>query len=216
MIIIKEKKKKMTILLCINIKKKNFYSTSSHGNKFSKSLFRYLVDSLQKNVELFFTEDKWDQKINMNKFSHILWSGSPCSVHKDTTRMKTLSQVLKYSMLNRIPLFAICYGMQALVVLLRAGDVKRNRNGFYENDSSSNYINQSKLLTSSNKLYKLSLQMQHKEHVTNVNKRIFNIVGINNAHVTMIEHHTLPIFASQFHLSMSKNGQMILEKFLCV
>ena len=25
-------------------------------------------------------------------------------------------------------------------------------------------------------------------------KEFFNIVGINNAHVTMIEHHTLPIF----------------------
>ena len=116
------------------------------------------------------------------------------------------SKIIIYSMKNNIKLLGICYGAEILALTL-GGTIRKTpltQKGIEtikiikDNLISSNY---------------LEVFESHAFEISKLPKVLIPLAESKNCRYEIIQHKTKPIFGTQFHPEMSKDGHELIKKF---
>ena len=142
--------------------------------------------------------------IDLNKFDSFILSGR----RKNEQKMNaTNSVIINHAVSEKKPLLGICYGAEILALTL-GGTIRKSTNTI----KGVHTVN----ITESNPLSEKDIQayQSHNYEIAKLGANLQSFARSNTCKYEMIKHTSLPIFGTQFHPEMSKDGQLLIESFL--
>ena len=117
------------------------------------------------------------------------------------------SEIINHALSENKPLLGICYGAEILALTL--GGTIRKSSDIIEGVHSVNVIKQNLLLDKDIVVYQ-----SHSYEIAKLGSQLESVASSDNCQHEIIKHQRLPIFGTQFHPEMSKDGQLLIESFL--
>jgi len=117
------------------------------------------------------------------------------------------SKIVNYVISEKKALLGICYGAEILALTL-GGTIRKLGN-------SVNGIQKVKIIAP-NSLSEKDIEafQSHSYEISKLGNQLQNFGSSDTCKYEIIKHQTLPIFGTQFHPEMSKDGQLLIESFL--
>ena len=164
---------------------------------------KHLVDFLNHKNILFNKQSPYDLNLNLLKnYDSIILSGR----RKNEKKINEInSKIISYSIQNNIKLLGICYGAEILALTL-GGTIRK---------SLPQKGNQTIMVIKNNPISTGSLDVfeSHGFEISKLPNELIQLAESNNCKYEIIKHETKPIFGTQFHPEMSKDGNNLIEKF---
>jgi len=170
-----------------------------NGSVYTKNLTDFLT---KKNI-LF--KKQTPQLLNLNtleKYDGFILSGR----RKNEKKINEInSKIITYSIKNNVKLFGICYGSEILALTL-GGTIRKV--------SLQKGMEEIKILKD-NLLSSNSLQVfeSHGFEISQLPPVLIPLGESNNCKYEIIQYNKKPIFGTQFHPEMTKDGNNLIEKF---
>ncbi|SBT79194.1 GMP synthase [glutamine-hydrolyzing], putative [Plasmodium malariae] len=201
---------------------------------FGSQYFHLIVKRLN-NIKIF--SEARDYNIDLKDVESlnvkgVILSGGPYSVNEEgAPHLK--KEVLKYFLKKKIPIFAICYGMQEIAVQMN-GEVKKSKNSEYgsyeiniigqETSSSEEKYNKFKLLENNSTCVLFddiknkgttTVWMNHTEEVTKIPENFYIVNSSENCLVCAIYNKEYNIYGVQYHPEVyeSVDGDQMFYNF---
>ncbi len=116
------------------------------------------------------------------------------------------SKIVKYCVKNNVKLLGICYGAEILALTL-GGTIRKT--------PSVQKGNELILILKENSICNDSLNVfeSHAFEISKLPNPLVQLAGSENCKYEMIQYEKRPIFGTQFHPEMSKDGNYLIEKF---
>jgi len=172
-----------------------------NGSAYTTEISKILSKNNTDHIVTFF--DQIDQ-IDLNKFNSFILSGR----QKNDQKMNaTNSKIVNYVVSEKKSLLGICYGAEILALTL-GGTIRKLDNSVQGM--------QTVEIIASNSLSEKDIQVfqSHSYEISKLGSKLQNFGSSDTCQYEIIKHQTLPIFGTQFHPEMSKDGQLLIESFL--
>ena len=117
------------------------------------------------------------------------------------------SKIIRYSLANEKPLLGICYGAEILALTL-GGTIKRMKS-FHKGLTHVTVLKTNDLCNE-----KIEVYESHQYEISRLGRNLSQIARSVPCKYEIIKHTTQKIFGTQFHPEMSKDGQVLIEKFI--
>jgi len=171
-----------------------------NGSVYTKNLTDFLT---KKNI-LF--EKQTPQLLNLNlleNFDCFILSGRRKN-EKKTNEIN--SKIIYYSIKNNVKLLGICYGAEILALTL-GGTIRKTK--------SLQKGNETIKILKDNSISSNSLQVfeSHGFEISQLPSILIPLAESNNCKYEIIQYNKKPIFGTQFHPEMTKDGNDLIEKF---
>ena len=166
---------------------------SEVSNVISKNSIEYTVIPYQKVTQTDF-----------NRFDSFILSGRR---RNDQKMNATNSEIINHAVSKMKPLLGICYGAEILALTL--GGTIRKLDAVIKGIHSVNIIKENLLFDKDIEVYQ-----SHSYEIAKLGSQLESFASSNNCQHELIKHQRLPIFGTQFHPEMSKDGQLLIESFL--
>ena len=160
---------------------------------------------LSKN-DIVYTVIPFDQiaQVDMNNSNLFILSGR----RKNNKKMNAInSKIIHHVISEKKSLLGICYGAEILALTL-GGTIRKLGN-------SVNGIQKVKIIAP-NSLSEKDIEafQSHSYEISKLGNQLQNFGSSDTCQYEIIKHQTLPMFGTQFHPEMSKDGQLLIESFL--
>ena len=171
-----------------------------NGSIYTKNLTNFLTE---KNISF---EQQTPHSLNLDsisKYDSFILSGR----RKNEKKINEInSKIIKHSINNNNKLLGICYGAEILALTL-GGTIRKTQSLQKGNESIQILIN--------NSICSNSLQVfeSHGYEISKLPSELVSIAESKNCQYEMIQYRKKPIFGTQFHPEMSKDGNNLIEKF---
>ena len=142
--------------------------------------------------------------LDLTKFDAFILSGR----RRNEQKMNAInSEIINHALSENKPLLGICYGAEILALTL--GGTIRKSADIIEGVHSVNVIKQNLLLDKDIEVYQ-----SHSYEIAKLGSQLESVASSDNCQHEIIKHQRLPIFGTQFHPEMSKDGQLLIKSFL--
>ena len=143
-------------------------------------------------------------KSDLSRFDSFVLSGR----RRNDQKMNAInSEIINHALSENKPLLGICYGAEILALTL--GGTIRKSSDIIEGVHSVNVIKQNLLLDKDIVVYQ-----SHSYEIAKLGSQLESVASSDNCQHEIIKHQRLPIFGTQFHPEMSKDGQLLIKSFL--
>ena len=143
-------------------------------------------------------------KTDLSRFDSFVLSGR----QRNDQKMNAInSEIINHALSENKPLLGICYGAEILALTL--GGTIRKSADIIEGVHSVNVIKQNLLLDKDIEVYQ-----SHSYEIAKLGSQLESVASSDNCQHEIIKHQRLPIFGTQFHPEMSKDGQLLIKSFL--
>ena len=143
-------------------------------------------------------------KTDLSRFDSFVLSGR----RRNDQKMNAInSEIINHALSENKPLLGICYGAEILALTL--GGTIRKSSDIIEGVHSVNVIKQNLLLDKDIVVYQ-----SHSYEIAKLGSQLESVASSDNCQHEIIKHQRLPIFGTQFHPEMSKDGQLLIKSFL--
>lgn len=174
------------------------------GSQYTQLIARQLKELGINNLIL--TESYFKESFFPSSTDGLIISGSHQSVEQDFNR-KTFELIHEKFLLNNIPVFGICYGMQAMAFYYGSKMKRDPEYGLAYCCYSSGFL----LL-----LPEPQVWMSHGDSVSELSDDLESCAISNNNIICALQHKTLPFYGVQFHPEVTEtiSGKWIIEQFI--
>ena len=143
-------------------------------------------------------------KPDLSRFDSLVLSGR----RRNDQKMNAInSEIINHALSENKSLLGICYGAEILALTL--GGTIRKLDDTIKGLHSVNVIKQNLLLDKDIEVYQ-----SHSYEIAKLGSQLESFASSNNCQHEIIKHQRLPIFGTQFHPEMSKDGKLLIESFL--
>ena len=143
-------------------------------------------------------------KTELKRFDSFILSGRR---RNDQKMNANNSEIINHAVSEKKSLLGICYGAEILALTL-GGTIRRLTNtvkGIHTvNISEPNPISEKDI----------EVYQSHSYEIAKLGSNLQSFARSNTCQHEIIKHVSLPIFGTQFHPEMSKDGQLLIESFL--
>ncbi len=172
-----------------------------NGSIFTREIIKILSENQTKySISTF---DKVVQQ-NLNEFDSYILSGR----RKNDKQMNALnSEIINHAISENKSLLGICYGAEILALTL-GGTIRKSD----ETVKGLHKVN----ITAVNPLFEKDIQVyqSHSYEIAKLGDELESFASSDTCKHEIIRHHDLPLFGTQFHPEMSKDGKLLIESFL--
>ena len=171
-----------------------------NGSIYTKNL----TDFLSKKNILF--EKQTPQLLDLNSLGNydcFILSGRRKN-EKKTNEIN--SKIIKYSIQNNIKLLGICYGAEILALTL--GGTIRKTSSLQKGNDTIKILHNNPICSDSIQVFE-----SHRFEISRLPDVLVSLAESNNCQYEIIQYEKKPIFGTQFHPEMSKDGNNLIEKF---
>lgn len=171
-----------------------------NGSVYTKNLTDFLT---KKNI-LF--EKQTPQLLNLNLLSNydcFILSGRRKN-EKKTNEIN--SKIIYYSTKNNVKLLGICYGAEILALTL--GGTIRKTKSLQKGNETIKILKDNSISSSSLQVFE-----SHGFEISQLPPVLIPLAESNNCKYEIIQYNKKPIFGTQFHPEMTKDGNDLIEKF---
>ena len=127
---------------------------------------------------------------------------------KNAQKMNAInSEIINHVISEKKPLLGICYGAEILALTL--GGTIRKSQAIVKGIHTVNVKTSNPLCHNDIQAYQ-----SHSYEIAKLGIKLENFATSDTCQYEIIKHKTLPIFGTQFHPEMSKDGQLLIESFL--
>jgi len=171
-----------------------------NGSIYTKNL----TDFLSKKNILF--EKQTPQLLDLNSLGNydcFILSGRRKN-EKKTNEIN--SKIIKYSIQNNIKLLGICYGAEILALTL--GGTIRKIPSLQKGSETIKILCNNPICSNSIQVFE-----SHGFEISQLPDVLVSLAESNNCKYEIIQYEKKPIFGTQFHPEMSKDGNNLIEKF---
>ena len=171
-----------------------------NGSIYTKQLTDFLT---KKNIS-FKKSTPYILELNsLEKYGSIILSGR---TKNDKKINEVNSKVINFSIKNDKKLLGICYGAEILALTL-GGTIRKTK--FIQKGNEIIKILQNNLLTNNS----IDVFESHGFEISKLPDTLISIGKSDNCNYEIIQYEKKPIFGTQFHPEMSKDGNDLIEKF---
>ena len=171
-----------------------------NGSIYTKNLTTFL---LEKNISF---EQQTPHSLNLDsisKYDSFILSGR----RKNEKKINEInSKIIKHSINNNNKLLGICYGAEILALTL--GGTIRKTESLQKGDESIQIVMENSICTNSIQVFE-----SHSYEISKLPNELISIAKSKNCQYEMIQYRKKPIFGTQFHPEMSKDGNDLIENF---
>ena len=171
-----------------------------NGSVYTKNLTNFLS---KKNISF---EKQIPQLFDLNslkKYDCFILSGR----RKNEKKINEInSKIIKYSVTNDIKLLGICYGSEILALTL-GGTIRKIP--LFQKGNETIKILKDNLISSNS----LQVFESHGFEISQLPSVLIPLAKSNNCRYEIIQYDKKPIFGTQFHPEMTKDGNDLIEKF---
>ena len=171
-----------------------------NGSIYTKNLTSFLTE---KNISF---EQQTPQILNLDsisKYDSFILSGR----RKNEKKVNEInSKIIKHSIKNNNKLLGICYGAEILALTL--GGTIRKSSKLQKGNQSIQILIDNLICNNSVEVFE-----SHSYEISKLPSELESIAESNNCKYEIIQYKTKPIFGTQFHPEMSKDGNNLIEKF---
>ncbi len=172
-----------------------------NGSVFTTNISNIL---LKNQVEFNVVNFEQITDLDLTKFDAFILSGR----RKNEQRMNaTNSEIIKHVVSTKKPLLGICYGTEILALTL-GGTIRRSENVV----KGLHIVNVKKPNSLCDK--DIEVYQSHNYEIAKLGNKLENFAISNTCQYEIIKHKTLPIFGTQFHPEMSKDGESLIQSFV--
>ena len=170
-----------------------------NGSVFTKDIANTLSNSDVKFEQKTFDEINSEE---IGKFDSYILSGRR---QNDSKMNAKNSKIILHAVNEKKKLLGICYGAEILVLAL-GGTIRK----------SSVIRGEQEIVSTENSLCtgKKSVFESHSYEISKLGNSLECIAESSNCKNEIVKHNELPIYGTQFHPEMTKDGQTMIEKFL--
>jgi len=171
-----------------------------NGSIYTKNLTTFLTE---KNISF---EQQTPHELNLDslsKYDALILSGRRKN-EKKTNEIN--SKIIKHSINNNYKLLGICYGAEILALTL--GGTIRKTKSLQKGDESIQILMDNLICSTSLQVFE-----SHGYEISKLPNELVPIAESKNCQFEMIQYRKKPIFGTQFHPEMSKDGNDLIEKF---
>jgi len=172
-----------------------------NGSIFTEEIIKTLLKNNTQHTSIPFHQLL---ETDLNKFDSFILSGR----RKNEQKMNAInSAIINHAVSEKKPLLGICYGAEILALTL-GGTIRKSTNMI----KGVHTVN----ITKPNPLSEKDIQayQSHNYEIAKLGSNLQSFASSNTCEYEMIKHTHLPIFGTQFHPEMSKDGQLLIESFL--
>ena len=173
-----------------------------NGSVFTPSISKILLKN-----KIDFSIINFDQitSLDLTKFDAFILSGR----RKNEQKMNAInSEIINHVISEKKSLLGICYGAEILALTL--GGTIRKSQSVVKGIRTVNV----KLSNSLCSHKDIQAYQSHSYEIAKLGTKLENFAISDTCQYEIIKHKTLPIFGTQFHPEMSKDGQLLIESFL--
>ena len=171
-----------------------------NGSIYTKNLTDFLT---KKNISF---EQQTPHSLNLDlisKYDSFILSGR----RKNEKKVNEInSKIIKHSINNNNKLLGICYGAEILALTL--GGTIRKTESLQKGDESIQIVMENSICTNSIQVFE-----SHSYEISKLPNELISIAKSKNCQYEMIQYRKKPIFGTQFHPEMSKDGNDLIENF---
>ena len=170
-----------------------------NGSIFTKDIANTLSNSDVKFEQKPFDEINSEE---IGKFDSYILSGRR---QNDSKMNAKNSKIILHAVNEKKKLLGICYGAEILALAL-GGTIRK----------SSVIRGEQEIVSTENSLCtgKKSVFESHSYEISKLGNLLERIAESSNCKNEIVKHNELPIYGTQFHPEMTKDGQTMIEKFL--
>ena len=170
-----------------------------NGSVFTKDIANTLSNSDVKFEQKTFDEINSEE---IGKFDSYILSGRR---QNDSKMNAKNSKIILHAVNEKKKLLGICYGAEILALAL-GGTIRK----------SSVIRGEQEIVSTENSLCtgKKSVFESHSYEISKLGNLLERIAESSNCKNEIVKHNELPIYGTQFHPEMTKDGQTMIEKFL--
>lgn len=171
-----------------------------NGSVYTKNLTDFL---LNKNISF---EKQTPQFLNLNSLGNydcFILSGRRKN-EKKTNEIN--SKIIDYSIKNNIKLLGICYGAEILALTL--GGTIRKSASLQKGNETIKILNDNPICSDSIDVFE-----SHGFEISKLPDVLISLGESNYCKYEIIQYQKKPIFGTQFHPEMTKDGNNLIEKF---
>ena len=170
-----------------------------NGSVFTKDIANTLSNSDVKFEQKTFDEINSEE---IGKFDSYILSGRR---QNDSKMNAKNSKIILHAVNEKKKLLGICYGAEILALAL-GGTIRK----------SSVIRGEQEIVSTENSLCtgKKSVFESHSYEISKLGNSLECIAESSNCKNEIVKHNELPIYGTQFHPEMTKDGQTMIEKFL--
>jgi len=171
-----------------------------NGSVYTKNLTNFLT---KKNI-LF--EKQIPQLLNLNsleKYDCFILSGR----RKNEKKINEInSKIIDFSIKNNVKLLGICYGAEILALTL--GGTIRKIKSLQKGDETIKILKDNSISSNSLQVFE-----SHGFEISQLPDVLVHLAESNNCKYEIIQYDKKPIFGTQFHPEMTRDGNNLIEKF---
>ncbi|QLH02154.1 glutamine amidotransferase [Nitrosopumilus cobalaminigenes] len=171
-----------------------------NGSIYTKNLTNFLTE---KNISF---EQQTPHSLNLDsisKYDSFILSGRRRNEKKIN---KINSKIIKHSINNNNKLLGICYGAEILALSL--GGTIRKSPSLQKGNESIQILMDNSICDGSIEVFE-----SHGYEISKLPRELVPIAKSKNCKFEIIQYKKKPIFGTQFHPEMSKDGNDLIEKF---
>ncbi|NNL59335.1 MAG: C26 family cysteine hydrolase domain-containing family [Nitrosopumilus sp.] len=171
-----------------------------NGSLYTKNLILFLKE---KNFKFEKHTPNLFDLTRIRNFNAIILSGRRVN-EKKTNEIN--SKIINYSMKNNTKLLGICYGAEIMALTL--GGTIRKTPSLQKGNEIVKIIEENQISNNSLDVYE-----SHNFEISTLPKELKVLGSSENCRYEIIQYQSKPIFGTQFHPEMTKDGCNLIEKF---
>ena len=173
-----------------------------NGSVFTPSISKILLKN-----KIDFSIINFDQitSLDLTKFDAFILSGR----RKNEQKMNAInSEIINHVISEKKSLLGICYGAEILALTL-GGTIRKSQSVVKGIRTVNVKLSNSLCSHKDIQAYK-----SHSYEIAKLGTKLENFATSDTCQYEIIKHKTLPIFGTQFHPEMSKDGESLIESFV--